>query len=295
MRIAITGSSGMVGSALRPRLEGAGHDIIRLRHGDASNPNAEWSPADFWVREGILEGVDVVLHLAGASIGDGRWSDSYKQEMRTSRIDGATLLVDTIRGMSDRPQAFVTSSAVGFYGDRGDERLTEEAARGSGFLADLVVDWEAEAQQAEELGLRVAMVRSGIVPRSMLPALITPFKFGLGGKLGSGKQYFAWVGLEDLVRIYEHAVTGDVSGPLNAVAPEEATNNTFTKDLGRAISRPTLFPLPGFALKLIMGGEKAEETGLVSQRVVPQRLTDGGWEFSQATLAEALPDELAAL
>jgi uncharacterized protein (TIGR01777 family) len=295
MRIAITGSSGMVGSALRPRLEAAGHDIVRLRHGDSSNPNVEWSPANRWVREGILEGVDVVLHLAGASIGDGRWSDSYKQELRSSRIDGATLLVDTIRGMSDRPAAFVTSSAVGFYGDRGEERLTEDATRGSGFLADLVVDWEAAAQPAEGLGLRVAMVRSGIVPRSMLPALITPFKFGLGGKLGSGKQYFPWVGLEDLVRIYAHAVTGDVSGPLNAVAPEEATNSNFTKDLGKAIHRPTLFPLPGFALKLIMGGEKAQETGLVSQRVLPQRLVDGGWQFSQPTLAKALPDELAAL
>ena len=295
MRIAITGSSGMVGSALRPRLEAAGHDIVRLRHGDSSNPNVEWSPANRWVREGILEGVDVVLHLAGASIGDGRWSDSYKQELRSSRIDGATLLVDTIRAMSDRPAAFVTSSAVGFYGDRGEERLTEDTTRGSGFLADLVVDWEAAAQPAEGLGLRVAMVRSGIVPRSMLPALITPFKFGLGGKLGSGKQYFPWVGLEDLVRIYAHAVTGDVSGPLNAVAPEEATNSNFTKDLGKAIHRPTLFPLPGFALKLIMGSEKAQETGLVSQRVLPQRLVDGGWQFSQPTLAKALPDELAAL
>jgi len=157
------------------------------------------------------------------------------------------------------------------------------------------VDWEAEALKAEELGLRVAMVRSGVVLRSMLPVLITPFKFGLGGKLGSGGQYFAWIGLQDLVRIYEHAVTGDISGPINAVAPQEATNSEFTRDLGRAIHRPTLFPLPGFMLKLIMGGEKAQETGLVSQRVVPQRLIDGGWEFSQPTFADALPDELAAI
>jgi hypothetical protein len=295
MKIAMTGSSGMVGSALRTRFEAAGHQLVRLRSGDASNPDASWSPADQWLREGILDGVDVVLHLAGASIGDGRWSTSYKQEMRTSRIDGARLLVDTIRGMTTRPSAFVTSSAVGFYGDRDDERLTEQSARGSGFLADLVVDWEAEALKAEELGLRVAMVRSGVVLRSMLPVLITPFKFGLGGKLGSGGQYFAWIGLQDLVRIYEHAVTGDISGPINAVAPQEATNSEFTRDLGRAIHRPTLFPLPGFMLKLIMGGEKAQETGLVSQRVVPQRLIDGGWEFSQPTFADALPDELAAI
>lgn len=295
MRIAITGSSGMVGSALVPRFEAAGHEVVRLRHGDASNPDAEWSPADQWIRNGILDGVDVVLHLAGASIGDGRWSVAYKEEMRASRIDGARLLVETIRGMTERPEAFVTSSAVGFYGERGDERLTEEAARGSGFLSDLVVDWEAEAARAQELGLRVAMVRSGVVPRSLLPQLITPFKFGLGGKIGSGNQYFPWVGLEDLLRIYEHAVLGDVSGPLNAVGPQEITNAGFTKDLGSALRRPTFFPLPGFMLKLIMGGEKAEETGLISQRVVPQRLVDAGWEFSSPTLAEALPDELAAL
>lgn len=295
MRFAMTGSSGMVGSALRARLETGGHEVVRIRHGDAANPEAEWDPTNGWIRDGLLEGVDVVVHLAGASIGDGRWSDSYKQEMRSSRIDGARLLIDTIRGMTARPRAFVTSSAVGYYGDRGDERLTEEASRGEGFLADLVVDWEAEAARAEELGLRVAMVRSGIVPRSMLPALITPFKLGLGGKLGSGKQYFPWVGLDDLVRIYERAATGDISGPVNAVGPEEITNTEFTKDLGKAIKRPTLFPLPGFMLKLIMGGEKAEETGLVSQRVVPQRLVDAGFTFETPTFADAIPAELAAL
>lgn len=296
MRIAITGSSGMVGSALRPRFEAAGHEIQPLRHGDDSNPDAAWNPATGWIRDGALEGVDVVLHLAGASIGDGRWSAAYKEEMRSSRIDGARLLVETIRGMTERPKAFVTSSAVGFYGDRGEERLTEESSRGAGFLADLVVDWEAEAARAEELGLRVAMVRTGVVLRSLLPQLITPFKFGLGGKIGSGNQYFPWVGLEDLVRIYEHAVLDDaISGPINAVGPQEITNAGFTKDLGSAISRPTVFPLPGFMLKLIMGGEKAEETGLVSLRVVPQRLTEAGWEFTATTLAEALPAELAAL
>ena len=295
MKVAITGSSGMVGSVLRARLEAGGHEVVRLRHGDASSPDAEWSPTDQWIRDGVLDGVDAVAHLAGASIGDRRWSASYKDELRTSRIDGARLLVETIRGMTDRPKAFVTSSAVGVYGDRGEERLTEQSSRGDGFLADLVVDWEAEANRAEEFGLRVAIVRSGIVPRSLLPALITPFKLGLGGKIGSGRQYFPWVGLEDLVRIYEHAVTGDLSGAVNAVGPEEVTNAEFTKDLGRAISRPTFLPLPAFALKLIMGGEKARETGLVSQRVVPQCLIDGGWQFGHPTLADALPEELAAL
>lgn len=295
MKIAITGSSGMVGSALCPRLETAGHQIIRIRNRHVKNPNGEWSPSNQWIRDGVLEGVDVVLHLAGASIGDKRWSNTYKKEMRVSRIDGARLLVETIRSMTNRPKAFITSSAVGFYGDRADEKLNEQSSRGNGFLADLVNDWETEAHAAEELGLRVAMVRSGVVLRSMLPVLITPFKFGLGGKLGNGKQYFPWIGLEDLVRIYETTVTGDLTGPINAVAPQAATNAEFTKALGRVIKRPTLFPLPGFMLELIMGGEKAQETGLVSQRVVPQRLIDSDWQFTHTTIEQALPEELAAL
>lgn len=285
----------MVGSTLCPRFEAAGHQVIRIRNRDVKNPNGEWSPANQWIREGILDGVDVVLHLAGASIGDRRWSDSYKEEMRTSRIDGARLLIETIRKMTDRPSAFITSSAVGFYGDRADEKLNELSARGSGFLADLVNDWETEAHAAEELGLRVVMVRSGVVLRSMLPVLITPFKFGLGGKLGNGKQYFPWIGLEDLVRIYETAVTGDLTGPINAVGPQEATNAEFTKALGRTIRRPTLLPLPNFMLELIMGGEKAQETGLASQRVAPQRLIDSGWQFTHPSIEQALPEELAAL
>lgn len=295
MKLAITGSSGMVGSTLCPRFEAAGHQVIRIRNRHVKNPNGEWSPANQWIREGILDGVDVVLHLAGASIGDRRWSDSYKEEMRTSRIDGTRLLIETIRKMTDRPSAFITSSAVGFYGDRADEKLNELSASGSGFLADLVNDWEAEAHAAGELGLRVAMVRSGVVLRSMLPVLITPFKFGLGGKLGNGKQYFPWIGLEDLVRIYETTVTGDLTGPINAVGPQEATNAEFTKALGRTIRRPTLLPLPNFMLELIMGGEKAQETGLASQRVAPQRLIDSGWQFTHPSIEQALPEELAAL
>jgi hypothetical protein len=295
MRIAMTGSSGTIGTALRARLEAAGHEIVRLRNGDRDS-GADWNSAEGWIRDGALDGTEVVVHLAGASIGDVRWNATTKEEMRVSRIEGARVLVDAIRGMVDRPKALITMSAVGVYGDRADERLTEESSSGSGFLAGLVVDWEAEAFKAQELGVRVVALRTGVIPRSMLPALITPFKLGLGGRLGSGKQYFPWVAFDDVLSAFEYAITSDVSGPINVVGPQEVTNAKFTKDLGGAIKRPTIFPLPAFMLKLIMGGEKAKETALVSLRVVPQRLLDApGFEFKYRTLAEALPEELAAI
>ena len=295
MRIAMTGSSGTVGTALRGRLEVAGHEVVRIRYGEASNPEAQWDPSSGWIREGCLDGAEAVVHLAGVSIGDSRWTDAAKAEMRSTRIGGAKLLVETMRGMATRPAVFVSASAVGYYGDRGEEQLTEEASRGSGFLADLVSDWEAAAQEAESLGVRVVSVRTAIVPRSFMPKLITPFRLGLGGKIGSGDQYMAWIGFEDLLRIYEHAITSEIAGPVNAAAPQELTNAEFTKALGRAIRRPTVFPLPGFMLKLVVGGEKAAETVLVSQRVVPRKLLDAGWEFTHPTIEEALPAELAAI
>ena len=297
MKIAVTGSSGMIGSALCPRLEAAGHEIVRIRNGDPSDANAQWNPEAGWLREGVLSGVDAVLHLGGRSIDGGRWGAAHQESIRRSRIEGARLLVEAIRAMpeAERPKAFVTSSAVGYYGERGEERLTEESAGGSGFLADVCVAWEAEALAAEELGLRVVAVRSGVVLRSLLPVVLKPFKLGLGGPLGSGRQYFAWVALDDVVRIYEQALVGDeLSGVVNGVGPQEQTNAEFTKALGRALHRPTLFPLPGFMLKLIMGGEKASETALISQRVVPQVLLDAGFEFTHPTIDTAIEAALSS-
>ncbi|MBT5774057.1 MAG: TIGR01777 family protein [Dehalococcoidia bacterium] len=302
MKIAITGSSGMIGSALCLRLGAAGHEIVRIRNGDPSDAGAQWNPEAGWLREGVLDGVDAVLHLGGTSIDGGRWGAGHKESIRKSRIEGARLLVEAIRAMpeAERPKTFVTSSAVGFYGERGDERLTEASARGSGFLADVCAAWEAEALKAESLGLRVVAVRSGVVLRSLLPVVLTPFKLGLGGPLGSGKQYFAWVALDDVVRIYERVLVDDalsgvvLSGVVNGVAPQEQTNSEFTKALGAALHRPTVMPLPGFALKLIMGGEKASETALISQRVVPQALLDAGFEFTHPKIDSAIEAALAS-
>jgi len=287
----------MIGSALCPRLEAAGHEIVRIRNGDPSDANAQWNPEAGWLREGVLNGVDAVLHLGGTSIDRGRWGAAHQESIRRSRIEGARLLVEAIRAMpeAERPKAFVTSSAVGFYGERGEERLTEESAGGLGFLADVCVAWEAEAFAAEELGLRVVAVRSGVVLRSLLPVVLKPFKLGLGGPLGSGRQYFAWVALDDVVQIYEQALVSDeLSGVVNGVGPQEQTNAEFTKALGRALHRPTLFPLPGFMLKLIMGGEKASETALISQRVVPQVLLDAGFEFTHPTIDTAIEAALSS-
>jgi len=297
MKIAITGSSGMVGSALCPRLEAAGHEVVQIRNGDPSDSGAQWNPEAGWLRESVLDGVDEVLHLGGTSIDRGRWGASHQESIRRSRIEGARLLVEAIRAMpqAERPKTFVTSSAVGFYGERGDERLTEESARGEGFLAEVCEAWEAEAFAAESLGLRVVAVRSGVVVRSLLPVVLTPFKLGLGGPLGSGKQYFAWVALDDVVRIYEHVLVSDaLSGVVNAVGPQEQTNAEFTKALGKALHRPTVMPLPGFMLKLIMGGEKAKETALISQRVSPRRLLDAGFEFTHPKIDSAIEAALVS-
>ena len=302
MKIAITGSSGMIGSALCPRLGAAGHEVVRIRNGDPSDVNAQWNPEAGWLREGVLSGVDAVVHLGGTSIDGGRWSVAQKESIRRSRIEGARLLVEAIRAMpeAERPKTFVTSSAVGFYGERGEERLTEESARGSGFLADVCEAWEAEAFAAESLGLRAVAVRSGVVLRSLLPVVLKPFKMGLGGPLGSGKQYFAWVALDDVVRIYEHVLVSEalsgvvLSGVVNGVAPQEQTNAEFTKALGAALHRPTVLPLPGFMLKLIMGGEKAQETALISQRVAPRRLLDAGFEFTHPKIDSAIEAALQA-
>lgn len=289
MRIAITGSSGLVGSALTPALEAAGHKLVPIRHGAASEPTAQWDPEAGWLQPAILEGADAVVHLAGTSIGNGRWTATQKQSIWASRVLGARLLVDRIRSMTDRPQVLITSSAVGFYGDRGDERLTEQSPRGEGFLSHVCTDWEAEAFKAEELGVRVVAVRSGVLLRSLLPVVLRPFQFGLGGPLGSGRQYFAWAALDDVVGIYQHLLQADdISGPVNAVGPTEASNREFTRELAGALHRPAILPLPSFALNLIMGADKARETALVSQRVVPERLLKSGYEFTHPAIGSAI-------
>ena len=289
MKVAMTGSSGLIGAAVATRLRDAGHEVLEMHRGPKSDPRAVWNPAEGWVREGALVGIDAVVNLGGASIGAGRWTAKRKQILRSSRIDATRLLVDHLRADGIHPSVWVRGSGVDFYGDRGEERLDESASAGESFLAQLVIDWEAEAKRAEELGTRVVFARTSFVVAGDAPAfkrLVMPIKFGVGGKLGGGSQWFPWVHLEDEARAIEFLLNSDISGPVNIAAPETLTNAGITRVLGSVLKRPTVFPVPGFALKLLLG-EMAQVLLLDSKRVVPRVLADAGftWEYPTAEQA----------
>ena len=297
MRVAMTGSTGLIGSALAARLEAGGHEVVRIRRGGEDEPGADWDPAGGWIRDGAFAGHDAIVNLSGANIGGGRWSGARRAELRSSRIDLTRVLVEHLGSLAegDRPAVLVNQSAVGFYGDRGDAELGEDAGRGLGFLADLVADWEAEAQRAEDHGIRTVRHRSAIVLSKQGPPLsrmLLPFRLGLGGTLGNGRWWMAWITLEDQLRSLEHAITSELSGAVNAAAPGATTNAQFTKALGRALRRPTLFPIPGVAYKLAFGQDPAEL--FASQRIVPQALAGSGFEFSHPQIDGALEAVLAA-
>jgi uncharacterized protein (TIGR01777 family) len=295
MRVAITGSTGFVGTALTEHLRSNGHDVVPVVRGDSSDPEALWNPEQDWVRDGALEGVDALVHLAGASIGEGRWSDSRKRLLRSSRIEATRLLVDHLATLESRPRVVIGASAVGYYGDREDEELTEDAAAGEDFLAEIARDWERETLRAAEQGARAVVLRTGIVLAGhggALPRMLLPFKLGAGGRLGSGRQWMSWISLGDAVRVIAFALEQDeLSGPVNAVAPGAVTNREFTKVLGRVLRRPTFMPAPGFALRLLLG-EQAKALLLSGQHVVPRRLSDAGFEFTHEELEPALREAL---
>ena len=296
MRVAITGSSGLIGTALRARLEEEGHEVLSVLRGPEDDPDASWDPAEGWIRAGVFAGFDAVVNLSGASIGEGRWSASRRELLHSSRIETTRVLVDHLASLTDgeRPKVLVNQSAVGFYGDRGDEELTEGSPRGEGFLADLVADWEQEAQRAEEHGIRTVRHRSAIVLSKEGPPLsrmLLPFRLGLGGNLGNGRWWMPWITLEDELRSLEHALTSELSGPVNAAAPGAVTNAALTKAIGRALHRPTLFMVPGFAFKLMFGQDPAEI--FASQRVMPLALQESGFEFSHPEIDGALETVLA--
>ncbi|MDA1010634.1 MAG: TIGR01777 family oxidoreductase [Chloroflexi bacterium] len=290
MKVAITGSSGLIGSALTRHLRETGHEVVEMRRGARSDARAVWNPEEGWIREGALDGIDAVVNLGGASIGGGRWTEARKQVLRDSRIAATRALVDQLRAYGIRPAAFVQGSGVDVYGGRGDERLEESAGPGDTFLAQLVIDWEAEARRAEELGARVVFARTSFVvdrEASAFKRLILPIKFGVGGPLGGGRQWFPWVHLEDEVRALAFLLTADISGPVNIAAPETVTNAGITKALGSALKRPTLFPVPGIALKLLLG-EMAQVLLLDSKRIVPRVLAEAGFEWSYPTVDSAV-------
>ena len=290
MRVAITGSSGLIGTALAAHLEADGNEVVRLRRAEAKRRGHYWNPAQGWIAPDALEGCDAVVHLAGASIGEGRWTATRKRMLRSSRIEATRLLVAHLGSMARPPSVLVSGSAVGFYGDRGDEVLTEDSARGSGFLAELCEDWEREARGAEAHGIRVATPRFGVVLArhgGALPRMVLPMRLGAGGRLGNGQQWMPWVTLRDAVRALEFLVTHEVRGPFNVVAPEVVMNADFTKALARQLHRPALFPAPAFALRLLLG-QAADELLLASQRVTSKRLEAAAFAFEDATLEGAL-------
>ena len=291
MHIAITGASGFIGSALGRHLEQRGHTVLRLRRGHEGDPGAHWDPRSGWIRDGLFDGVDAVVHLAGEDIGAGRWSGARRRELRASRIVSTRLLVDHLGALQQRPSAFVSASAIGFYGDRGVELLTEDAGPGNGFLAGLVYDWEAEAARAGDFAMRPVMLRFGLVlakEGGVLPRLLLPFRLGIGGRLGSGRQWMSWVSRSDAVRAVEHVLAGDLAGPVNVTSPEPVTNREFTRALGRALRRPAIFPVPAFGLKVMFGPSRARELFLFSQRVLPERLRASGFDFAYPELGPAL-------
>jgi uncharacterized protein len=291
LTIAVTGSGGLIGTALTALLTTGGHQVVRLVRREPKNAGERYWRTDEPGPD-LLSGVDAVIHLAGASIG-GRFTAERKREIRDSRITPTRRLAELAADRAPDLRAFVTASAIGIYGpDRGDEVLTETSARGDGFLADVVSDWEEATTPAAAAGIRTVQVRTGIVqtPRGGMLRLLYPlFEAGLGGRLGTGKQWLAWIGLDDLLDIYLRAVTDlGLSGPVNAVAPEPVRNSDYTRTLASVLRRPALLPIPAFGPKLLLGAEGAREIAQASQDVRPERLTAAGHYFRQPHLEQAL-------
>ncbi|HEX7242851.1 MAG TPA: TIGR01777 family oxidoreductase [Longimicrobiaceae bacterium] len=291
-RVAVTGASGLIGSALVRALRAEGRRVVRLVRSrpQPGSGDVAWDPERGEIDAAGLEGVDAVVHLAGENVAQ-PWTAEAKRRIRESRERGTRLLARALAGLSDRPGVLVSASAIGFYGDRGDETLDESSGPGGGFLAEVCEGWEAAADPARDAGVRVVHPRIGVVltPQGgALAKLLVPFRLGVGGKVGSGRQWMSWVALEDVVEALRFALREDaLSGPANLTAPSPVTNEEFTRVLGRVLHRPTLFAVPGAALKLVMG-QMAEEALLAGQRVLPRALLDAGFEFRHPELEGAL-------
>ncbi len=284
MKVAITGASGLAGTALVNALESDGHRIVRLVRpgGTALADDVRWNPAAGELDAAALEGCDAVVNLAGASIGEGRWSEDRKRTLHDSRVDSTRVLVSGLAKLNHKPQVLVSASAVGYYGDRGDEVLSEASGPGNDYLAKLACDWETEALKAEASGIRTVILRFGVILSAhggALPRMLMPFRMGVGGRLGSGKQWMSWLTLGEAVDLIRYAIEkAELRGPVNAVSPNPVRNADFTRVLAHVLRRPALFPAPAFALRLMLG-EMADALLLSSQRVAPRRPEAAGYSF----------------
>ncbi len=290
--IAVTGATGMIGSALVARLRARGHTVRRFVRStrDAQPGDVQWNPTDTALDERALTGCDAIVNLAGAPIAE-RWTAAHKREIRDSRVRGTSLIAHAISSMAVKPKVVLSGSAVGYYGDRGDEHLDEQSTSGTDVLSRIAREWEGAAAPIANAGVRLVLLRTGIVLSGRggaLGKMLTPFRLGLGGPMGNGRQWMSWIALEDHLRAMEHALFTDVlHGPVNLVAPDPVTNADFAATLGKVLSRPAVIPVPRFALELALG-EMADATILASQRAAPRALLASGFHFAHATLEGAL-------
>ena len=298
MDVAVTGSSGFLGTALVAALRGGGHQVRRIvRHRPSSDDEVGWDPQAGTIDASALAGVDAVVHLAGESIGARRWSDEQKRRILESRTRGTALVAETVASLDPRPQVLLSASGMNYYGDRGDEDVTEDWPPGDDFLADVCVAWEAAAQPAAAAGVRTAFLRTGLVLDAgggALAKMLPLFKLGLGGRLGSGRQWWSWIALEDHIGAMVHLLTADVSGPVNLTAPEAVTNAEFSRTLGRVLHRPAALPVPRLGPRLLLGSELADTLLFTSLRVRPEVLLSSGYAFRYPAVETALRAVVAA-
>lgn len=297
MKILITGATGLVGKALQKSFAEKGHEMLLASRSEPKAPNQiQWTVEDGFAEPERLEGIDAVVHLAGESVSGLRWTDEKKKAIRDSRVLGTRSVVEAISKLKDRPKVLVAASAIGFYGERGDEEVNESSTAGHGFLADVAREWEAEARRAEDAGVRTVLLRTGMVlskDGGALATMLLPFKMGVGGVVGSGKQWMSWISLDDHVAVINYVIENEnIRGAVNAVSPQPVTNEEFTKAMGDVLYRPTFIPLPEFAVSMLMG-EMGDALLLTSTKVLPKRLLDAGFEFDHRELKPALEHAIA--